>query len=243
MKTTGMKWGSALMALTMILGMAACSKKPAPTEPQKETNPETTQVSANNTEPSETSAATAPVQETTAAPTEPQQDESIVKLRQEMEPSACVAAIFFLGCYEGDPAEENFIPFLEKQGYLEEYAFLEDIPQERMARNDGYEVYCIVPFDPQASVRVTQWDETDSAGVEGSVLYEAQDGAPFLIQGNVSDIMPNLSVSIKDHFASNLVNYHPHISLEDGRVALPGDSEPLILDMSLNQPVNDNTAD
>ena len=74
------------------------------------------------------------------------------------------------------------------------------------------------------------WDaDTESAG---KVLYESKSGEPILVQGNISDIMPNLAVSITASNGEKSENYHPCISLKDGSISTTTQDGSLILDLS-----------
>ena len=157
--------------------------------------------------------------------------ESLDAIRQEMEPSGAIAAVFFLGIHEGEPLDETFYTAPDRAGYFEGRSFMKEIPLDRYVSTDGMEVYCIVPADPKASVVVTEWDEAGEKPVEGKVLYEGSTGEPLFVQGNVSDIMPNLSITVVDSHGNVLDKYHPHISMKDGSVALP-DGDQIVLDMT-----------
>ena len=158
--------------------------------------------------------------------------ESLRDIRQEMVPSGAIAAVFFLGTYEGEPLDDAFYRDPGRQDYWEGRPFMNEITPGQYAQTAGMEVYCIVPADPMASVKVTEWDESGEKPVAGKVLYESKTGDPFFVQGNISDIMPNLAVTIKDSYGAVLDQYHPAISLKDGSVALPGEDQPLVLDMT-----------
>ena len=161
-------------------------------------------------------------------------EQSLADLRLEMEPSAAIAGVFFLGVHDGTPLDDVFYSDADRQVYWERRPFMKFIPMGRYARTDGSEVYCIVPADPQATVKVTEWDESgNGAPVEGKVLYESSSGEPFYIQGNASDIMPNMAVTITDRYGNVLDKYHPAISLKDGTVSSSRDDQPLVLDMTV----------
>ena len=157
-------------------------------------------------------------------------EESLDAIRMEMEPSGAIAAVFFLGVNEGEPLDEAFYSNPDRAGYFEGRPFMKEIPKDRYIQTAGTEVYCIVPADPFGTVKVTEWDESVEP-VAGNVLYESSNGSPIFVQGNVSDIMPNLSITITNRFGHTLEEFHPYISLKDGSVALP-DGDQLVLDMT-----------
>ena len=139
-----------------------------------------------------------------------------------------MAGVMYLGYLEEGTFADNWIS-LEHQDLLLEYTFLGAIPAERNIVADGGEIYCIIPGDPAASVTVTEWNaDTNSAG---KVLYESKSGEPILVQGNVSDIMSNLAVSITNSNGETMTNYHPCISLKDGSVSTHTDDGALVLNL------------
>ena len=165
------------------------------------------------------------------APAESQ--EGLAQLRQRMEPSAAIAGVFVMGTHEGAPLDQDFYGAADRQSYWMEYPFLLSIPGERYARTDGLEVYCVIPADPKATVKVTEWDESGEKPVAGKTLYESKTGEPFFVQGNVSDIMPNLAITILDSYGNTLENYHPFLSGEDGSLVPAEGNQSVVLDMSL----------
>ena len=164
----------------------------------------------------------------------PQVDEeevSLRNLRRDMEPSAAIGGIFYLGCYYDEPMTDAFWEMLDANGYLELYPFMNYLDLGHYVRHEGCEIYCIVPADPDAHVIVSAWDDLNYEA--GPVLYESYTGEPFLVQCNASDIMPNLAVTIEDSCGNLLENYSPRLSTRDGMVTLPLPFEPLLLDFTL----------
>lgn len=171
--------------------------------------------------------------ETTAAPTEAptiqtvtQAPDELEQLRQEMEPA--IAGVVFLGYGENGLESQEIRDNILEKGYDVRFPFLRDL--DRIVQTDGYELYCIIPADPAASVDVYQWDA--ETGTTGEPLYQSSDGEPFLLLCNVSDIMPNTVVTILDSSGNLLELYSPGLSLRDGCVYLPGEDQPVVLDFT-----------
>ncbi len=61
------------------------------------------------------------------------------------------------------------------------------------------------------------------------MLYESESGAPVILVGNASDVIPNLLVVLTDAEGTTL-RYNPCLSLCDGSVDLP--VEPPLYDFS-----------
>lgn len=78
--------------------------------------------------------------------------------------------------------------------------------------SDG-DFYLIIPRDPNATVRLYKNDmETDAK----TLFYEQTNGDAFVIGCNVSDIFPDVTVSITS--GGETVDFSPFISLKDGSV-------------------------
>lgn len=78
--------------------------------------------------------------------------------------------------------------------------------------SDG-DFYLIIPRDPNATVRLYK---NDMLTQTSSIFYEQPDGSPFVIGCNVSDIFPDVTVSITS--GGETVDFSPFISLKDGSV-------------------------
>ena len=78
--------------------------------------------------------------------------------------------------------------------------------------SDG-DFYLIIPRDSSATVRLYKNDmETDAK----TLFYEQTNGDAFVIGCNVSDIFPDVTVSITS--GGETVDFSPFISLKDGSV-------------------------
>ena len=213
-----------LMMCTLMMGMSvltSCGKTEEKTEEKTEKETET-EVETEAEVPEEE------VKEETS-----QETEGLEKLRQDMEPSAAIAGVFFLGVSEEDLSGEGLMELLDESGYTEGYDYLREIPESNFVSTDGAEVYCIIPADPDAAVTITTWDETETAGEPGAELYHSDKGEPVIVKGNASDIMPNFAVTVTDSYGNKLNQYHPRISLKDGKVITPEDPEPIVLDYTI----------
>lgn len=175
------------------------------------------------------------------------EDSSLKKIRETCIEKNAMGAILFLGYMEEEPLSEAYFTNLEEQGYLSAYPFLSDITKEKVFKTEGNEIYCIVPADLETSVSVNEWileESNDFAGTKGDLLYRSNTGEPFIICCNVSDILSNISISMMDSTGRAFSDYNPCISLKDGSVVLPmEESNPLLLDFSLFQPIDEETED
>lgn len=147
-------------------------------------------------------------------------------MRQTIKSASAVCGILYLGYTEKTLTDEGFFSSLQNQDALSDYPFIMEIDPACYAKNDGGEVYCIIPADPKTQVTVTAWNAEILQ--PGELLYQSDRGEPFLIQGNVSDIMENMSITMTDGQDPILKEYHPYISLKDGTVV----TVPQVLDLT-----------
>lgn len=196
---------SLLLSLLLALGLTACGggeePQPAP-DPQPDPAP-----------------AAEPAQE---AP-------SLSQLREKAQSAGADAAIAFLGSLsEG----EAMADFLSGSALPEDYPFLGDMDEAHTVQTAGYEVYCLVPVQADAPLTVQAFviDESNQyLGEAGETLYESQTGEPVLLVCNISDIMPNLLVTLT-RADGQTCSFNPCLSLCDGQVDLP--AEPVLYDFS-----------
>ena len=161
-----------LALIGSLLLTVGCTGKP---EPTTEPNP-TVPVVTNPAVTDPTTVATEPV-------------DSLEALREKMEGTSYAFAVAYIGDTYED--EKNFTALLgEKTPDLcREYPFLLEIPAENTVDLGYGEIYCIIPADPNATVRIHQavevtvgeweyaWEYTD-------LVYESETGGPVLLVCN-----------------------------------------------------------
>lgn len=213
-----MRWRhplAALLAALCLLALAACGEDAAPETPQTETTEQ-----APPTEEAGTSS--------DAALSE---DPSLTQFRETLAEGGCFCGLAFLGYLpEGDPA--GLEELLQAGGYGEDYPFLADLSQDQVVAYEGDEVYCLVPRDPAASLTVQAWNSTPENQYQGEVgetLYTDDQGQPVVLIGNVSDVIPNLQVTLTGEDGTELL-WHPALGLCDSTLALP--ATPKVYDFS-----------
>lgn len=146
---------------------------------------------------------------------------ALTALREAAQEEGAACAVAYLGILpDGDT--DAYEDMLTEYGYgREEYPYLWDVPQERIAQNIGTEAYCIVPAAPGTTILVQTCDyNADGLPVYGKTLYERA-SAPAVVVGNVSDILPNLMVTVTGADGTVLMTWSPSLSLCDGTLALP----------------------
>lgn len=190
-----MKKIAGILLLSLVFLLSACGETPSESENQPADEVET--------EAAET--------ETDEAP--PEEDPSLTRLREQTETTGNLMAVAFLGTLS-EGGQEAYDELIEP--LLESSPFLADLEWKKAAAASGMEVYCVVPRDPDSHVTVTEWviDE-NGEGKAGEKLYDSDTGEPVLLMGNVSDIMPNLMVTVTAADGETL-SYSPCLSLKDG---------------------------
>lgn len=213
------------LAALLALSLTACGGN---TDQPDTTDPDTTpDTSAADAADSADNAAD-------AAQTDAAEDVSLTTFRDTLKSGDYLCGIAYLGSTVTGATIDSL---LEKGGYWEKYPFLKDFPQSQTVTQEGNEVYCIVPRDHGAKVTVQTWtiDENSQDGKAGETLYEGE-GVPVILTCNVSDVLPNLLVTVTSN--GETWSYNPCLSLCDGTVALP--DSPKIYDFSIYQTEDPN---
>lgn len=165
---------------------------------------------------------------------------SVTEVYEFVRGSEKLMGVAYLGCAEGDFSAVS--DYLAEQSFLGRYAFVTAIEETHFVQMEGTELYCVLPADESVSLKIHQavLDETNHQLTAGQELLSVSDGIPVLLQGNISDIMPNLMiVATKGDVA---VQYVPCLSLENGALSNP---EQLVYDFTpysfMSQYVGDGT--
>ena len=141
------------------------------------------------------------------------EDPSLARLREQTETTGNLMAVAFLGTLS-EGGQEAYDELVEP--LLESSPFLADLDWEKAAIASGMEVYCVVGRDPDCRITVNEWSiDENGQGKAGEKLYDSDSGEPVLLMGNVSDIMPNLMVTVTATDGEAL-SYAPCLSLKDG---------------------------
>lgn len=140
--------------------------------------------------------------------------EALAALRAAAREAGSLCAFNFVG-YDYD----TFSPAFDVQ-------YLPDVYPSNGWMNyfdaDGDEVYVLTPADPAAAVKVERLVFGEDAELHVTeTLFTCGGEAPLILRCNVSDIMPNVLVTVTDG-AGNTLSASPTISLRDGRAEMPG---------------------
>ena len=101
---------------------------------------------------------------------------------------------------------------LDLEYYTDRYLDDEKVPIHYFS---PWEYYLIIPRYPDMSLALYKNDiQTD----QPALVYEAPVCQPFLIQCNISDIFPDVTVELT--YQGESVSFSPHLSLKDGSVQI-----------------------
>ena len=149
----------------------------------------------------------------------PAEEDTLTLLRQEVADSGSLLGVAYLGVMAD--ADSDITEWLADSGWTQTFPFLAELTAQQTVTQPGNEVYCIVPADEKAGLTVRAYNLLDDASPAGDVLYESAGGAPVCLRGNVSDIMPNMEVTVSG--AGGETVYRPALSLMDGAVSVIAD--------------------
>lgn len=156
------------------------------------------------------------------APAAPQQEESgpLAEFRADMAENAAELAVAYLGYTEATDYEA-ICAYLETNGFYECYPFLKEMTREQFVQQQGGELYLVVPVSAETSLTVYEClvNEETWATVAGAELLSLKAGEPALLQGNVSEIVPNLWVAAQRE-GSVTLEYVPGLSMMDGTLTI-----------------------
>lgn len=156
--------------------------------------------------------------------------ENFNRMMKKTVPLLLALVLLLFGCAKetGAPDAQSWhdIPFEEGQLYalaylgyqtpekLDDYAarYLYDaaLPTHYLS---GGDYYLVIPRDGASTVRLYQNDMETGSSV---LFYEQPNGQPFVVQCNVSDIFPDLTVELT--CGEERARFSPFISLENGEV-------------------------
>ena len=210
----------------LAISLSACDSNAESPDPSVDTPP------ASNSEVDEPSGAgiTAPEDSLFTAEQVEEAEIECVMIQQGLIGSYNICAVAMIGFAEGD-LEDHLVEIVR------DFPVVAAIPSDHWIETEGDEVYLVIPRDPNASVAVNEWvmSPTSSTGPYegevGDVLYRSDYGDPIIVRGNISEISPNIMISIVEDHGDSL-NYIPFCNLLDGTLDIPAGS-PSVLDYTV----------
>lgn len=155
------------------------------------------------------------------------EDESLLRLLDNMNNEKKLMAVAYLGWVDGGFSE--IMDYMQEKSYVEDYPFLGSIDEGHFVKNDGSEIYAVVPCDKDTELKVYKYEfDTQGTLFTTDELFSETEGNPILIQGNISEIAPN--IMLKAIKGDSVTEFAPSLSGMDGKLA---NSENKVLDFSL----------
>ena len=186
-----------------------------------ETTPPTTEETTAPTtvEPTTEEPTVVPTAAETVAPTTEENELSAMEeIQRQLEEGNALCAIAFLGSCDGSFSEVQ--AYLEDSGMVDAYPILEGLSEDLFLETAGSELYLIVQReDVDISVYEQGMDPETGEMLTGDLRSVLIGPAPFLLRCNISDIMPNLLLTLGSTTGEKL-EYSPFISLRDGSVSV-----------------------
>ncbi len=125
-----------------------------------------------------------------------------------------------------DTSKIESIPFLDNQlyavaylgynemdelsFYIEKYLDSDNIPIHYLSQGEYYLVI------PRYSNMILKLYKNDMETMQSTLIFEEKEGRPFIIQCNISDIFPDITVSLT--YNEEIVEFSPYVSLKDGTI-------------------------
>ncbi len=174
-----------------------------------------------------------------------------VMQRQVLLDENCMCGIVYLGYVEAVAKDlgvdrEYYHNLFKASGYANSFDFLLSMPDDHLASTPiGQELYLIIPCDENAHVAVNyvSFDEKNDFALKvEDILYTRDNGAPFLVKCNYSDIFPDSQVVIADS-QGRILTFSPTLSLRDGRVNTTVEDGQTIYDFTVYSNLEDYEED
>lgn len=166
------------LALACALALTGCGKEEAPSPaPAPETPPSVTQPA---------------VPEVSASP-------ELERLRADITQSGALVGVACLGSVEL-PGFADVSIYLEANGFGDKHPFLYDIPEEHLVRQEGCEIFAVVPASADVRLTIREYVMNDALtnGAPGDVLLSIPDGDPVLLIGTATELISNLYIQAED---------------------------------------------
>lgn len=151
--------------------------------------------------------------------------------KSEMSRKDSFCGVVYLGYTDADKTLEKdrsyFDNHFDLTGYGKVFDWLYELPETNLVSVDGaHELYLVIPRDEDAHVAVFRWDAVNNQ--EQGLIYHSDNGTPFLLRCNVSEIAPDVRIQITDNSGEH-EKFSPSISGKDGTLSLDSDK---VIDLS-----------
>ena len=150
-------------------------------------------------------------------PAEPAESAELLSLRSSITAQEAMLGVGFFGYIESG-TDEAAVQALVAGSYLaQSYPFLQE---STIVLTEGAELYAFVPADENTAITICPAEISQDGHYidhKEAPIYTGQPGETIILRCNLSEIGANVLISAMD--GKNTLEFHPIISLENGRVA------------------------
>ncbi len=148
------------------------------------------------------------------------ESKALADFREEIADETATLAVAYLG-YADLTGFDDLTVYLESSGFYELYPFLNDLTKEQFLQREGGELYAVVPTSAKTTLTVHDCyvDEVNYVMAQGEELLKLEPGQPVILQGNVSEIVPNLWV-VAEQSGKEPLEFVPCLNMMDGTLSV-----------------------
>lgn len=138
------------------------------------------------------------------------------RLQSSITEKDCMLGVAFFGYVDSESDEAAVRAFAAGSGLVKDYPFLTDCTP---ILTEGAELYALVPVNRDTAVAVYPAEISEDGNYidrKDAPIYTGKPGEVVVLRCNLSEIHANVLISAAD--GSSTLEFHPMISLENGRM-------------------------
>lgn len=138
------------------------------------------------------------------------------RLQSGIAEKDCMLGVAFFGYVDSESDEAAVRAFAAGSSLVRDYPFLADCTP---VLTEGAELYALVPANKDTAVTVCPAEMSEDGNYidrKDTPLYTGKPGEAVILRCNLSEIHANVRISATD--GSSTLEFHPMISLENGRM-------------------------
>lgn len=138
------------------------------------------------------------------------------RLQSSIAEKDCMLGVAFFGYVDSESDEAAVRAFAAGSGLVRDYPFLADCTP---VLTEGAELYALVPANKDTAVTICPAEMSEDGNYidrKDAPIYTGKPGEAVVLRCNLSEIHANVQISATD--SSSTLEFHPMISLENGRV-------------------------
>lgn len=145
----------------------------------------------------------------------------LISLRSSIAEKNCMLGVAFLGYVDSESDETTVRGYVTDSTLAKTYPFLENCDPVLL---EGAELYAFVPANKDTVVTVYRAEPSEDGNYidhKDVPLYSGKSGEAVVLRCNISEVHANVLISVTD--GKNTLEFHPTISLENGRDLVLGE--------------------